>query len=371
MRLAAICGLIGFMVSVAASPVLAQENPPAAAEAPAAASETPKPAETPEPTETPESADATAANVPDQPWSAQWVTSLSSFDQQDFVAATADGLLMREAAVVLFNRNDLSKIKTLYTHPASVWAVAATDAYVCSADYRGNLGLMNRASGTSEVREGVLERWTRALAVSPDGKSLVAGNEAGKLFVWSFEKGEVIQTTEAEKQQIYSLAFSASGDKLAVSNGAGHVEILSWPDLTQIRKLELGEQPVWGAVFTSDGESVLAGGADRKLWLAPIAEGSPAAVLSETNDWISSIQASQDGGAIVIGTLAGELLLANQNGTSVSVIGTAPSAVWTASMPSSDTVLAGTRKHAVVSLGQAWEVKYAAEPGSDASGKAD
>ena len=324
-RLAAICGLVVFLVSGVSGPIGAQE--------------------------------------PEQPWSSPWVTAMSGLeDNQTLVAATADGLLMREASVVQLDRKDLSKTKTLYSHPVSVWAVAATESKICSTDYRGNLRLMDRASSEVQARDGIFERWTRAILVSPDGKHLVAGNEAGKLFVLSFEKGEVVQTAELDQQQIYSLAFSPAGDQLAVSNGAGHVHVLSWPALTPVRKLELGQQPVWGAVFTADGQSIVAGGADRKLWLAPIAEGSAANVIMETGDWISAVQKSGDGKTIAVGTLAGQIIVLPSDGQTASVAGVIPSAVWSVAMPASDLILAATRKHAIASLGQAWEVSFAQEP---------
>lgn len=297
------------------------------------------------------------------PWSASWATSIARLGDSDrYVAATADGLLMREAAVVEFSWTDLSRSTTLYLHPASVWGLAASDSMVCSSDYRGNLGLLNRETSEASMHEGVLERWTRALAISPDGQSLVAGNEAGKLLVWSFVKSEVIQSAELDAQQIYSIAFSPAGNQIAVSDGGGHVHVLSWPELGPVRQLELGEQPVWAARFTRDGQRILAGGADRKLWLAPLTEGSTATVISETSDWITSIEPGPDSSTMVVGTLSGGIMIVSGGGV-VLKAAIVPSAVWNVSMPRADTILAATRKHAIASLKQTWDVDFAVEPG--------
>lgn len=316
-----------------------------------------------------------------QAWPSGWATSVAPLgDSGKFVAATADGLLMREAAVVEFDAADLTQATAIYTHPASVWAVAASDAFICSTDYRGNLGLFDRGNSKATIHEGVFERWTRALAIAPDGKNLLAGNEGGKLLVWSFEKGEIVQSVEVDAQQLYSLAFSPSGDRIAVSDGGGHVHVLSWPELQPVKKLELGEQPVWAAQFSSDGQSIIAGGADRKLWSAPLTEGSaPAAegsaptaegsapVIVETSDWISTIEYDSKRGVLVAGTLAGEIFIVSDDGKSATKIGALPSPVWSVIMPSADSILAATRKHAVAALGQTWNVRFAEEPGLGAA----
>ena len=56
-----------------------------------------------------------------------WVTSIAPRGNAgEFVAATADGLLLREASVVTFSAANPAELTPLYSHPAAVWCVDAT-----------------------------------------------------------------------------------------------------------------------------------------------------------------------------------------------------------------------------------------------------
>ena len=97
----------------------------------------------------------------------QWITSITQLGSQDtFIASTANGLLMQPASVESFTAQDPKSRTLLYTHPAAVWAVAASPdgSLIASVDYRGNLGTYNVANSKATVHEKVFERWCRALS---------------------------------------------------------------------------------------------------------------------------------------------------------------------------------------------------------------
>ena len=58
-----------------------------------------------------------------------WITSIDQLNSSgQFVAATADGLLLREASVFSFDASNPTQLSPLYTHPAAVWCIdAASD----------------------------------------------------------------------------------------------------------------------------------------------------------------------------------------------------------------------------------------------------
>ena len=56
----------------------------------------------------------------------KWITSIASLGANTFVAGTADGLLLREAAVCSFKGSSPSELTELYRHPAAVWCVDTT-----------------------------------------------------------------------------------------------------------------------------------------------------------------------------------------------------------------------------------------------------
>lgn len=362
-----LCSLFTFLVGPNAvllgSPQAAgdgEPQPPAAEQQPAEQPAAEQPAEAPAASESADAGEAQSAST----WPSAWVTSIAPIGQEVF-AATAEGLLLRPAKVVKFDRDAPNAAEAIYEHPASVWAVVATDTVVCSADYKGNLAVWQRESSQLAMHEGVLQRWCRALVIAPDGQHLVAGNESGNLFVWSMAQGMVTTSKQLEAQQIFDMAFAPNGESLAICNGAGQIQIVSWPALEPQQTIKLGEQPVWSVVYTADGSALIAGGADRKLWkLALGAEPQPQE-LATTSDWITSIETVPGGGGFIVATLDGKLMTVGPGGDSASPSGEVPSGVWGLALPSADQMLAGTRKHAVAVLGRAWTVKFVENPSAE------
>ncbi len=87
-----------------------------------------------------------------------WVTSIVRLGTSDqFVAATADGLLLREAAVYSFHADNPKMLTKMYTHPAAVWCVASSSGggRIASVDYRGNLVVYEKSVAPAQcAREG-------------------------------------------------------------------------------------------------------------------------------------------------------------------------------------------------------------------------
>ncbi len=301
-------------------------------------------------------------------WPAKWVTSLAVLGEGDVaVAATAEGLLYREASVVEFSLGELAGATPLYQHPASVWAVVGDAQRVISSDYQGNLAVYDRAAGELVMHEGVLEKWTRCLEFDPAGEHVVAGNEVGKLFAWSLEKGAIAKTLEVDAQQIYAIAFSPAGDQLVAADGAGHLHLVSWPELASQRTIELGEQAIWEVSFSADGNHLIAGGADQKLWRIGLAEGAEPEVLATTGDWISALAVDKDSGEIILATLTGQIMTLSAQGAEPQLAAELPSGVWALLMPGSGKLLAATRKHAIAGLGRAWTLTYLDESAETSS----
>ncbi len=308
-----------------------------------------------------------AAQEPTAPYPENWpserATSVAMIPGgNELIVGSADGLLLRESSVLATSFDSPAMVRTLYKHPASVWAVVANDQWFASTDYRGNLMLQRRENGEIQNRELAFERWTRALAFAPDNQHLVAGNEAGKLYAWQIDKGESIKTLQLDAQQIFHLSFSPAGDSLAVADGAGHVHLVSWPALELVRKIKLGDQPVWGVQFTADGQSLLAGGSERKLWRVSVMEGSEPEVLHEAADWITGIQTSADRATNAITMMDGAVWVTDGMGNQWSEAGKLPSAAWASTIVGPNQIAVATRKHAIATLGQTWTVKFVQDP---------
>ena len=291
-----------------------------------------------------------------------WITSIAKLgDSGACVASTASGLLLQESAVVSFDVDQPTELKTLYTHPAAAWCVTTSrdGEAVFSADYRGNLVVYDRASDQAKTYPEALQRWCQALIVAPDQKSLVAGNESGHVLVWDLADEKVVKTIELDGHAVTSIAFSPDQSRLAVADGGGHVHWLAWPSLESQGKSEISDEPVWcvafaeGSVASAEGsEQLLLGSGDRHLYRMDASpQGQPQSVL-QGSDWITELAVAADG-TIAAGEVSGKVHLAQLAESNSQAIA-APSGVWALAWNDAGNLIVGTRKDSLVFVKRQW-----------------
>ncbi len=283
-----------------------------------------------------------------------WVTGITPIGSSgQFVAATANGLLLRESTVMSFDASNPLKLTELYKHPAAAWCVDSTSdgKTVASVDYRGNLVTYDVASKEPATHESVFERWCQAMVFSPDDKFVVAGNEAGKLMVWDVANAKVSESAEVDAHAITGLAFSNDGKRLAASDGGGHIHLLRWPSLDAIGKVEVGEETVWCVAFTQDDKQLYCGSSDRNLYRCEAKPDAKPISVAKGKDWITRIAIS--GSGQVAASEVGGRLHFPSTGSSDSM--EAKSGVWALCWNGDGQLFAGTRKHGLVTAGQSWK----------------
>jgi WD40 repeat protein len=314
-----------------------------------------------------------------------WVTSLSQLgESSSCVASTGDGLLLREATVYKFEAANPSEMTPIYSHPAAVWQVVSSrDASkIASVDYRGNLGIYDTgnqpiaskgapwnagADAKLTIHEKAFERWCQALAITPDDKFLIAGNEAGKLFVWDIAAGKVSKTAELDGHAVTGVAISPESSQVAVSDGAGHVHLFSWPKMEPEGKIKFSDETVWCVAYAAPG-TLLAGSSDRNLYQAEAKADSKAESAGKGSDWITQIAISP-AGRVAVAEVGGKVHFPQATSEAGNATATkytlgndsmkATSGVWAvqwnAAPQGDEQVLVGTRKNGVLVAGRSWK----------------
>lgn len=283
-----------------------------------------------------------------------WVTSIASLGRSGrFVAATADGLLLREASVVSFDVTNPSELTPLYQHPAAVWQVVVVGEgkQVASVDYKGNLVVYDVETEKATTHEGAFERWCQTLAVSPDGESLIAGNEAGKVMVWSLSESKVTASAELDEHAVTGLAVSPDGKRVAASDGGGHVHLLEWPGLKAAGQINVGEETAWCVAFVDDGKSLLVGSADRQLYRCEAKPEAEPKSMIKGGDWITQIAVSPSG-EVAVAEIGGRIRFPGADDGSNPL--EAESGAWSLAWHGSGQLLVGTRKDGIASAGRSW-----------------
>ncbi|MFK8112613.1 MAG: WD40 repeat domain-containing protein [Rubripirellula sp.] len=283
-----------------------------------------------------------------------WVTSIAPLgSSSQFVAATADGLLLREATVYSFDAADPSKMTALYSHPAAVWCVDTTDdgSKVASVDYRGNLVVFDTKANKAKTHEKAFERWCQAMTISPDGKSVVAGNEAGKVMIWDFETGKVSKSVELDGHAVTGLDISPDGSRVAASDGGGHVHLLKWPSLESEASIEVSKETAWCVAFVEDGKQLLVGSSDRNVYQCAAKADAKVKSVAKGSDWITQLAVSPSG-QVAAGEVGGRLHFPSTGGTDSM---DATSGVWALCWNGDGQLFAGTRKNGIVMAGRSWK----------------
>jgi WD40 repeat protein len=283
----------------------------------------------------------------------KWITSIARLGSADqFVAATADGLLLREASVYSFHGATPNQLTELYKHPAAVWQVDASGdgAKVASVDYSGNLTIFDVATAQATLHEKAMERWCPALLFSPDDKLLVGGNEAGKVLVWDLASGQLAKSLELDGHAVWDLAFAPDGSQLAAADGGGHIHLMSWPGLEQTGKIDVSQETAWCVAYIDEGKNLLVGSGDRQLYRCEAKPDAKPESMAKGTDWITQLAVSPSG-QVAAAEVGGKLHFPSTGGTDSM---DATSGVWSLCWNGDAQLFAGTRKDGIVIAGRSW-----------------
>ena len=146
-----------------------------------------------------------------------------------------------------------------------------------------------------------------SVVFSPDGRTIVSGNEDGTVWVWDMHTGEHIQTFRAA-DWVLSVAFSPDGKTIA--SGGGNVEGLG-PGIhlrdahtgKLLKTLEGHVYDTLSVCFSPDGKTLASGGEegnyDIRLWNVHTGEHLETLTGHTWNENINSVVFSPDGNIIV------------------------------------------------------------------------
>ena len=190
-----------------------------------------------------------------------------------------------------YEKNVIDILQSLreYERSLDVEAVAFADGKILSALYDdGNVKVWDVES-KAVVETIDLSEDIRAIAFSPDGKTLVmglwvsgerAGDSNGRIALWNMESRRVAVSWDEAGMAISSLAVSRDGSKLA-TGGAGFrddIKIKVWDVATRDSIALSGGLPegdVYSVAFSPNGQRLAMGLEDGIVVLCNISEDAP------------------------------------------------------------------------------------------------
>ncbi|MHC1765343.1 MAG: WD40 repeat domain-containing protein [Verrucomicrobiia bacterium] len=152
--------------------------------------------------------------------------------------------------------------------------VFSPDGHLLAACCEGELVLLEARSGR---HLSTLTRWTHAapinaLALAPDGNTLVVGRFFPQIELWDLRRRRLIAELPGHLAQVMSLAISPDGKTLASGDQSGALRFWSLERREELLHLQAHRLGINSLVFSPDLEkSVLASGGEEnivRLWRA-------------------------------------------------------------------------------------------------------
>jgi len=199
-------------------------------------------------------------------------------------AVTASLLLLSATAAA-------SRVSSLYVAPdAKSLAVGVDDKTV---------RIVSVADG-KELRRVTLTEIPAAVAVSPNGKTIAVGG-FGFLGLYEHATGKVLASTPDPlgHMSINSLAFLPDGKTLVAGGDAGRVRVFDAITGKQVRELSGFSKIVNAVAVSSDGKTIAAAGVDNDVRLWDAASGEAGLVMKGHKTWIAGLTFGGDGKTIV------------------------------------------------------------------------
>ncbi|MBD3675226.1 MAG: hypothetical protein HUJ26_17040 [Planctomycetaceae bacterium] len=174
---------------------------------------------------------------------------------------------MQGASTVVSHETETGLVRNRLTAPeptetddrTAVTTVVAENNLVCCGTNTGQVQVWNEASETNTTPIPVSESAITALAVSPDGRQVLAGNSEGELFWIDPEKNSVTSSQHEHQGKIRAVRFSPDG-QWAVTASDDHSLIL-WnvPRRSKHLILDGHTEPVFSVAFSPDSLRLISG----------------------------------------------------------------------------------------------------------------
>jgi WD40 repeat protein/predicted Ser/Thr protein kinase len=144
--------------------------------------------------------------------------------------------------------------------------------------------------------------WVNALAISPNGQTLVSGSEDTTIRIWNFQTGEALQTIPAHAAAVNALDISPDGSIVASGSADKTIRFWNLNNGVRLRTITGHQDAVNTVVFSPDGKFLASGGSDKTIQIWNVNTGKRVQTLRGHANAVLSLAFSPDGKFLASGS---------------------------------------------------------------------
>jgi len=184
-----------------------------------------------------------------------------------------------------------------------VWAVAVTPngRVIVSGNNDGTIRLLHKRHGkVLKVLRGHLGPvWS--VAVSPDGRTIASGGADGTIKLWNFYSGQLIRTLDGHTDGVFSVVFSPDGQALASVGKDNTLKLWQVEGQAELQTLKGITDEVHSVAFSSYKDTLFTGNGDGTIKMWNWKTGEFQATLTGHVDAVSALTINPDGNILASG----------------------------------------------------------------------
>ncbi len=225
---------------------------------------------------------------------------------QDFSGLTIRQADLRNLALhnANFSRCDLSGSAFSHAFGAILAVAASPDGqWVVAGDSNGEVRGWQLQTNHLRLTGRGHTNWVTTVAFSPDGQTIASGSLDHTLRLWDSRTGQCLQMLHGHSEGIWSVAFSPDGSLIA--SGSSDRTVRLWADGSTLCALEGHTGWVQAVAFHPDGRTLASAGQDRIIRLWDVTSGTCLRMLEGHTHPIWDLAFTPDGALLITGSVDG------------------------------------------------------------------
>lgn len=148
-----------------------------------------------------------------------------------------------------------------------------------------------------------------SLSFSPDGRSLVSGDEDANVILWSVKNGRRLKTMKGHDSAVNSVAFSPNGKRIVSGSFDQTVKLWDVRTGSTLRTFKSHHDRVTSVRLSPDEQTIVSGSLDRGVRLWSANDGRQLALLENHEAAVTFVGFSPDGRIAASSSLDGRINL--------------------------------------------------------------